>query len=75
MLLTFGEAMPHKHNKDADGSRDSPMSGYYCCKAISGVCWMDGITERMSCLDRLYCVFLKRMYCLTGKGSHFSLAG
>lgn len=29
MFLAFGKAMPHKHNKDADGGRDSPMSGHF----------------------------------------------
>lgn len=69
MFLTFSEAMPHKHNKYADGSSNSPMSEHYSCKAITRVWWMDGITERILCLGRLYCVFHKGMYCLAGKGS------
>lgn len=42
MFLAFGKAMAHKHNKDADGSSNSPMSGHYSCKAITGVWWMAG---------------------------------
>lgn len=40
MFLAFGKAMAHKHNKDADGSSNSPMSGHYSCEAITGVWWM-----------------------------------
>lgn len=69
MFLAFGNDMPHKHNKDADGNSESPMIGHYSCKAINGVWRIDGITERMSCLEILHCVFHKGMYCLTGKGS------
>lgn len=61
MFPTFGEAMPHKHNKDADGGSDSPMSGYYSCKAISGGCCLDGTTKGMSRLEKPHCVFLKKM--------------
>lgn len=60
MFLAFGEAMPHKHNRDADVNGDSPMSGHYSCKDISGVWWMDDITERTSCWEDFTEFFHKR---------------
>lgn len=69
MFLAFGKAMPHEHNKDADGGRDSPTSGHFtAAKPLVGcVGWI--VTERMSCFERPYCLVLKRMYCLTGTGT------
>ena len=60
MFLTFGKAMLHKHNKDADGTSDSPMSGHYSCKAIAEECWMDGIRERHAWKD--FIVFFLKGY-------------
>jgi len=57
MLLAFGKSMPHKRNKDADGNSNSPMGGYYGCKAISGVL-VNGLHYRVNVMlgKTLLCV-------------------